>query len=355
MRAAIQLAQNEINSVGGVNGQKVNVIVDDEGDTPAAAMLAVQDLIRKGVDAIIGPTSSLNVLSSLSTATHAGVLTCSPTASAMSLDDFPDKGLFFRTVPSDSLQALAIAKEVENSGNGSAAVVYLDDAYGRPFERAAVRAMRQRNTKIETTVAFSATESSIANAVAAIGKVQPRVVVVLADSASGPAVIRAIDAGAASVQPLYIVNDAMRRPDSSAAPFDKRLGARVVGVSPMAYSGDATFNAALASMDPGANGLYAANAYDCMNLIALSAQAGGSSRPSSIAGSMVSVSTGGSGCSSFPTCYEKLRNGLNPDYDGLDQVMSIGSNGDASEAEFELFSFDENGRDFNLGPLTVSG
>ena len=38
-----------------------------------------------------------------------GLVACSPTAAAMALDDFPDRGLFVRTIPSDSLQAAAIA------------------------------------------------------------------------------------------------------------------------------------------------------------------------------------------------------------------------------------------------------
>ena len=39
----------------------------------------------------------------------AGVVTCSPSATALALDDYPDNKLFFRTVPSDSLEMVAIA------------------------------------------------------------------------------------------------------------------------------------------------------------------------------------------------------------------------------------------------------
>ena len=61
------------------------------------------------VDAVVGPTSSLVALGALGDLMAADVLTCSPTASAQALDDYPDRDLFFRTVPSDSLQAAAIA------------------------------------------------------------------------------------------------------------------------------------------------------------------------------------------------------------------------------------------------------
>ena len=61
----------------------------------------------------------------------AGVVACSPTASASLLDNFPDRNLFFRTIPSDSLQALAIGEAVDRTGASRATVAYIDDTYGQ--------------------------------------------------------------------------------------------------------------------------------------------------------------------------------------------------------------------------------
>ena len=112
IRTGVQLALDDVNAAGGVNGHAVNVVQRDEGDNPAATALAVQDLIQLGADAIIGPTSSVDVLGTLRTTVRAGILSCSPTATALALDAFPSDGLFFRTIPSDSLQAAAIARTV---------------------------------------------------------------------------------------------------------------------------------------------------------------------------------------------------------------------------------------------------
>ena len=214
MRAALDLAAKEINDSGGVLGAPIQLVTADEGDNAASALLAVQGLLQgtPHVDAIIGPTSSVDVLNTLAASVQANVLTCSPTASALSLDDFPDRGLFVRTVPSDSLQAEAMAKLVEESGSNSAAVVYLDDAYGRPFAKAVERAMRQHSTTVSPSVAFSGTEQSIGAAVAAVTAVRPAVVVVIGSSSTGPAIIRAIDsASKTTTGPKYVVNDAVRR------------------------------------------------------------------------------------------------------------------------------------------------
>jgi branched-chain amino acid transport system substrate-binding protein len=355
MRAAVDLAVAQINEAGGVLGRKVRLIVRDEGDSPAAAMLAVQDLSQLGVDAIIGPASSLDVLGALDTAVGSGVLTCSPTASALALDDFPDNGLFVRTVPSDSLQAAALARVVEDSGSTDAVVVYLDDAYGRPFAEQTEASLSARGTEVTKSVGFTDTEKSIAAAVAAVTDVQPEVVVVIADASSGPAIIEAIDSASSGPAPTFVVNDAVRRPASSAKPFDRVLARRLVGVSPLAYPTSPEFLDALRVVDAGATGLYAQNAYDCVNLIALAAQASGSTTSAVMAAAIPDVSSGGSGCSTFATCNDVLSEGRNPNYDGPGGVITIDVNGNTSTAIFERFTFDDTGRDVSAGFISIGG
>jgi branched-chain amino acid transport system substrate-binding protein len=353
MRAAVELAVQEINATGGVRGRPVTVISRDEGDDPTSTLLVVQDLLQLGVDAIVGPTSSLNVLGTLGTTVDAGVLTCSPTASAMSLDDFPDQGLFVRTVPSDSLQAEALAGLVDDSGSSAAVVVYLDDAYGRPLATSVQEALTQRGTEVTGFFGFSTTTASIENTVSRVTALRPEMIVVIADSVSGPTVITAIDGAASPKRPSYVVNDAVRRPDSSITPFDRALSRRVMGVSPLAFTRSTEFSDALRTIDPDTTGVYAENAYDCVNLIALGAQASGSSRSSSIGAALPAISNGGSSCASFSECSSVLANDRNPDYDGPGGVLTIGDDGDVETATFERFGFDETGRDVGLGVVTI--
>ena len=135
---AANIAVDRINDAGGVLGRNVRVVEQDEGlgDGTAAASIAALIESTPSVDAVIGPSSSLVALSQLDTLVAAGIPSCSPTATALALDDFPDERLFFRTVPSDSLQAVAAADLAERTGVQDVAVVYIDDAYGRPFAAA---------------------------------------------------------------------------------------------------------------------------------------------------------------------------------------------------------------------------
>ena len=102
---AVVAARDAINGAGGVLGQHVEIVEGfDEGEGPATARDAVADLIDEDVDAVIGPASSTVALATLGDLMRAGILTCSPTATALALDDFPDRALFVRTAPSDSLR-----------------------------------------------------------------------------------------------------------------------------------------------------------------------------------------------------------------------------------------------------------
>ena len=351
MSDALAAGLAEINAAGGINGEPIRLLTADEGTNLATAELAVQNLAPR-VDAIIGPTSSLNTLGTLRGAVEAGVLTCSPTASALALDDFPDSGLFFRTIPSDSLQAAAIAKVVEASGSRTAAVVYLDDGYGRPFGEATRDAIAALGTEVAVTIGFNTDEESISRAVTEVLATDAEVIAVIADGVTGPAIINDVDA-AAHTRLSYVVNDAMRRPAPSAQPFSPALALRVTGVSPVAYAESPAFTQALLRVNPDATGLYAHNAYDCLTIIALAAHAAGSDQPSDIAGAINSVTSSGSGCEMFNDCNALLSDGRNIDYNGPDGNLTIDVNGNVIAANFEKFRFDSSGRDVADGIVAI--
>ena len=137
---------------GGVNGQPVDLIIRDEGSDAVAAGVSLQDLIDSNVDVIIGPASSTTAIELMPTIVQSGIAACSPSASALALDDFPDDDLFFRTIPSDSLQAEAMAQVIEQTGETSASIAYVDDGYGRPFETALEAALRRRGIEVTAAV-----------------------------------------------------------------------------------------------------------------------------------------------------------------------------------------------------------
>jgi branched-chain amino acid transport system substrate-binding protein len=350
--AAVQLAVTKINAADGYGGSGVVLLNTDEGVTGVGVDPAIATLLAANVDAIIGPASSINALAGLGEIVDAGVVACSPTASASLLDDFPDHGLFFRTIPSDSLQARAIAEAVDRTGASRATVAYIDDAYGQSFVDSVEASLQQKGIEQSDPVPYSADNQSIEAAARKIAAMAAGVVVVIGDATSGPVMLGAIDRAEATMLPVYVVNDAMRRPTASAQPMGGSLASRVTGISPVAYSADQQFLTQLGAT-PDNPSPYAANAFDCVNLVALGALAAGSTQPESIAAQIPAVSDSGSPCTTFADCRADIEAGNNINYDGPGGPLTIDSKGDLGTATFELFGFDETGRDFNKGSVTV--
>jgi branched-chain amino acid transport system substrate-binding protein len=349
MVSAAQLAIERINLAGGVMGESVRSVVADEGSTTGSATTAIQSLLARGVDVIVGPGSSTVALSTLGEIVSSGTLTCSPTASALALDGFPDGGLFFRTVPSDSLQARAIADVADQTGLLQAAIVHIDDAYGRDFADSVGAAIANGSISVAETITFAARDVDLTGEARQLLDSGAQVAIVLAGGDDGTRFLETLSELDTSALATVVVNDAMRNPTTPQriAGLDTDLREKIVGLAPQAESADPT-----APFDP--PGLFAANAFDCVNLIALAAVGADSDAPSDIADEIASVSSGGSVCRTFADCVTALDAGLQVDYNGPSGLTEIARTGDPSRAVFDRFVYDSNGEDRLDRTVTVS-
>ena len=98
---------------------------------------------------------------------------------------------------------------------------------------------------------------------------------------------------------------------------------------------------------------YAANAFDCVNLIALAALQAGSTQPTAIAAMIPGVSDSGSPCTSYAECKSDMQSGNNINYDGPGGTLTVDNKGDLSSAIFQFFGFDAAGKDFIKGSVRV--
>lgn len=344
-RAAVQLAVDQVNALGGIGGQPVKLLVRSEGIDPTEAALSLQQLIENQVDVIIGPASSNNAIALVPRIVEAGIAACSPTASAMALDDIPDNGLFFRTVPSDSLQADAMAEVIEQTGRASAAIAYVDDGYGRPFEDALRRALVTRGIVVDDSVGFAATDDEYETEAARLVGSGEGALALIGDADAGSRMLAAL-ADALSSQPRsIIINDTLRQPWSQSL-LDLVLPetrSRVRGVSVRV----STLPSDLLEQfdDTEATDVFATQAYDCANLFMLAALDTGSTLSERIAADVVDVSNSGSRCTTYEQCAALVAQGREIDYDGPGGSLTLNGNGDLASSVFDEFSFDATGRD----------
>ncbi len=107
-RDAVQLAVENVNSSGGINGRMLSLIVRDDAFTPERAAEAVESLAREKVAAIIGPTGSSMAKVALPVAARNNIVLVSPTSSTNELSGKDDH--FFRVMEPNQLFARHLAE-----------------------------------------------------------------------------------------------------------------------------------------------------------------------------------------------------------------------------------------------------
>jgi branched-chain amino acid transport system substrate-binding protein len=355
MHDAVLLAVQQANDAGGVGGGPIEVTVADEGDGPVSAARGLEELLAEDVDAVVGPGSSLVALDLLVTLRRERLVTCSPSATALALDDFPDDGLFFRTVPSDSVQAEAMARAIDLTGRSSVAILYVDDAYGRALTDSLTMQLAGHTVPVVDLVPFRVDDADFADEVETVVESGAQVIAVIGDAAEGPRMIAAVVEGSEDDTIPIFINDTMRGPSTGSVLRQLAPGAteRVRGVGLRVTSDNSEFLATFRGAFPDASGYLAVNAFECANLIALASTAAGSTRSTDIAGRMTIVSAGGQPCASFADCRAALQQGRNVDYDGPSGALQLSPEGELHRGTYDLFAFDSAGGERVLSTLTV--
>lgn len=340
----------EINATAGVRGSPVLAITADEGDSLPEANEAISTLVDAGVDAVIGPASSATTLATLDQLLAEDIVTCSPTATSIALDDFPDRDLFVRTAPSDTLQAIGMASLADQTGRTSVAMAWVDDAYGRPFAQAIDDALRARpSMDLVANVAFPSS-GPVEQAVAELVAARPSVVLVAAGTDAGWRFLTSLSDAVADEDgydvPDVIINDAMRLPPSPAIieALPDGFRSEIQGLSPVAFMSDDQLSPFLA------------NAFDCAMLIALAAEQVGPDDHRAMAASFDELSAGGATCRTFEQCNQAFSDGLTVDYDGLNPnfAVQIGADGDPDRGRYDLFRYDATGLDVTERSINVA-
>ncbi len=184
--AAFDLAIQDINAAGGVLGADVVGIPGDSGDaTTDTANQTVDRLLSQNVDAIIGAASSGVSLTVIDKITGAGVVQFSPANTSKTLSDYPDKGLYFRTAPSDILQGAVLGEVIAGDGNATVAIVARNDSYGTGLVEDATAALQESGVEVVDTVIYAEDAQTFDAEVARVVAANPDAVLLIAfDEAS---------------------------------------------------------------------------------------------------------------------------------------------------------------------------
>ena len=142
---AAQLAVKEINDRGGIEGKKLDLVIEDEGPTPATSLFALHKLIENSkVQVVIGGTTSDAALQDGPYVESKGIPIVSPSATSSVLSRYSWSRWLFRVTPDDSLQGGVVAKLIKDRGLKKVATLAQDSVYGRGVEEMAREYLKGR-------------------------------------------------------------------------------------------------------------------------------------------------------------------------------------------------------------------
>jgi len=130
MRSVIELLADELNKQGGINGKKVEVIVEDDGSDPRTAANAANRLVSKGLKLVIGTYGSAVTEATQDIYDEAGAVQVATGSTSIRLTS---KGLknFLRTAPRDDEQARVAVDTLRKLGFKKIAILHDNSAYAK--------------------------------------------------------------------------------------------------------------------------------------------------------------------------------------------------------------------------------
>lgn len=131
IRSGMEIALEEANAEGGVNGTPLAVDIRDSGSSVEAAEAAMNELAEAGCDIVIGAETTELTKSLIPIAARDEIILISPSATSPSLRKIRSGGYFFRICPTDDTEALKLADEMPRQHETYPFIK-------RPFERVVV-------------------------------------------------------------------------------------------------------------------------------------------------------------------------------------------------------------------------
>ena len=135
-RNGAQIAIEEVNRAGGVNGRQVELIVRDDGQSTEKAVAAFNELIAAGVEAVIGPMTSAMAEVVLPAAQSSGIVLVSPTVTAGNFFG-RDDNLFL--IMSSTREEASLSAEYHYTQSGVRRVVAIHDLQNRAYTESWLR------------------------------------------------------------------------------------------------------------------------------------------------------------------------------------------------------------------------
>ena len=128
---SIQLAVDEVNKAGGINGHPLQVTIIDDETSPANAVNATRRLLDQHVIAILGTSITQGSLAMVPVAEQAHIPMISFASSANVIEPVAERQWIFKIPPTDTSIARILQGYMKSHGVTKVGAVYRNDDYGK--------------------------------------------------------------------------------------------------------------------------------------------------------------------------------------------------------------------------------
>jgi len=348
--AGLHLAVDEINAAGGVNGQPVELTIEDSGDATnfAIADASTTKTLASGAQVVIGAASSSVTEHIINSITSKKVVQISMSNTDPALSTWDDGGYYFRTAPSDLLQGKVLANQLLLDGKKKVTVIYQNSPYGKGLKGVIAASLKKGGAK-STSIAFKEAETNFSSIASKAVAGKPDAIVVVSYDEFKKAA-PALKAKGYPGKNVYLVDGNLA--DYSATKFGAWLkGAK--GTNPgkaTSAAFKAKLEAAYAKYESGKSLdvlVYGAETYDAVILAALAAQAAGDNTGEAIKSKLTDVSKAGAGkvkVTNFADGLAALKAGKKINYDGFSGPIEFDKNGDPTGAYIGIYKYGAKGK-----------
>lgn len=369
MQDSARLLVETVNQCGGVVGQPVALMTEDDQTEPAAGSAAMTKLAEVDrVAGVIGAASSAVSSAAVEIAVRNQVVMISPSSTSPTFTERSRQGNFqgfwFRTAPPDTFQGEALAKLAQAQGFKTVAILAVNNDYGNGLIASFIPAFEGLGGTVvnqDKPVRYPPDASVFDSEVGAAFKGEPDAVLLIAYPETGSLILKtAYQQGVLGKKTQVMVTDGLKEPDIATAIGKNAAGQYIatglIGTAASAGGpGLAQFQQAYQAKFKRQPKIYDPNTWDAAALIVLAAEAAKSPTGNALKAQILEVANPpGEVVTDVCQALTLIRAGKPINFQGASGSVDLKPLGDVT-GSYDIWTIAPTGQIQTVGAIAITG
>ena len=369
MQDSASLLVKTVNACGGVLGQPVQLISEDDQTQPGAGATAMSKLAEVNrVAGVVGATGSAVSSAAVDIAVRNQVVLISPSSTSPVFTERAKKGDFkgfwFRTAPSDSFQGQALAKLAKKQNFQSVAILAINNDYGNGLAKSFIAAFEAAGGKVvnrDKPTFYAPNASTFESEVSTAFAGNPDAVLLVAYPETGSLILKAAyEQGLLGKRAQVLLTEGMKQANIANLvgknPAGQYLATGVIGTAPNTQGPAlADFRSRYQAAYNRQPNVYDPNTWDAAAVLVLAAEAAKSTTGAAIKDKIRDIANApGQEVTDVCQGLSLIRQGKDINYQGASGTADFNAEGDVS-SNYDVWTIDSNGTLKVIDTIEIGG